>query len=187
MPQGNDQHEHHPTTMEKVHFQLESTLPELRDLEEKGLFTRAELRQITLRRTKHESDLVKRAGKPEDYLKYAEYEIGLERLRRIRWKRLSRWLSRLWAGISARQQILTKSHMLSLTFLLCPDNNLPMCHLQRWTNLTNPDPSPPTPSPVESSTSSVARQKSSLGTCGRGWPTSITPRARAWARSSSTR
>jgi U3 small nucleolar RNA-associated protein 6 len=90
--------------MEKVHFQLESTLPELRDLEEKGLFTRAELRQITLRRTKHESDLVKRAGKPEDYLKYAEYEIGLERLRRIRWKRLSRWHSRLWTGTMARIQ-----------------------------------------------------------------------------------
>ena len=76
-------------TMEKVHFQLESTLPELRDLEEKGLFTRAELRQVTLKRTKHESNLVKRAGKPEDYLAYAEYEIGLERLRRMRWKRLS--------------------------------------------------------------------------------------------------
>ena len=75
--------------MEKVHFQLESTLPELRDLEEKGLFTRAELRQVTLKRTKHESNLVKRAGKPEDYLAYAEYEIGLERLRRMRWKRLS--------------------------------------------------------------------------------------------------
>ena len=86
---------HHPLppsptrTMEKVHFQLESTLPELRDLEEKGLFTRAELRQVTLKRTKHESNLVKRAGKPEDYLAYAEYEIGLERLRRMRWKRLS--------------------------------------------------------------------------------------------------
>jgi len=77
--------------MEKVHFQLESTLPELLDLEQKGLFTRQELRQITLKRTKHESALIKRSGKPEDYLKYAEYEIGLERLRRMRWKRLSEW------------------------------------------------------------------------------------------------
>ena len=76
-------------TMEKVHFQLESTLPELLDLEEKGLFTKQELRQITLKRTKFESALIKRSGRPEDYLKYAEYEIGLERLRRLRWKRLS--------------------------------------------------------------------------------------------------
>jgi hypothetical protein len=77
--------------MEKVHFQLESTLPELRDLEEKGLFTKQELRQITLKRTKYESALVKRAGKPEDYLDYAKYEIGLEKLRRLRWKRLREW------------------------------------------------------------------------------------------------
>jgi U3 small nucleolar RNA-associated protein 6 len=77
--------------MEKVHFQLESTLPELKDLQEKGLFTKQELRQITLHRTKHESALIKRAGKPEDFLKYAEYEIGIERLRKIRWKRLSRF------------------------------------------------------------------------------------------------
>lgn len=76
--------------MEKVHFQLESTLPELQDLEEKGLFTKVELRKITIQRTKHESALIKRAGKPEDYLKYAEYEMGIEKLRRLRWKRLGK-------------------------------------------------------------------------------------------------
>lgn len=74
--------------MEKVQFQIESTLPELKDLDTKGLFTRGELGQITARRTKWETALVKRVARREDYLGYAQYEAGLERLRRARVKRL---------------------------------------------------------------------------------------------------
>lgn len=74
--------------MEKVQFQLESTLPEVRDLHEKGLFTKHELDEITRRRTRFESSLIRRAPRKEDFFKYAEYEINLERLRRVRYRRM---------------------------------------------------------------------------------------------------
>ncbi|ORY29987.1 U3 small nucleolar RNA-associated protein 6-domain-containing protein [Naematelia encephala] len=74
--------------MEKVQFQLEATLPELKDLYEKGLFTKTEINQITRRRTALETALVRRVTRKEDFFRYAEYEINLERLRRVRWKRL---------------------------------------------------------------------------------------------------
>lgn len=89
--------------MEKVQFQLEATLPELKDLHEKGLFAKVhprsvevdqankqnEINQITKRRTGFETSLIRRQTRKEDFFKYAEYEINLERLRKVRWKRLS--------------------------------------------------------------------------------------------------
>jgi U3 small nucleolar RNA-associated protein 6 len=75
--------------MEKVQFQLESTLPELKDLYDKGLFSKHEIDQITKRRTQYETALVRRITRKEDFFKYAEYEINLERLRKVRWKKLS--------------------------------------------------------------------------------------------------
>ncbi|KAJ9102915.1 hypothetical protein QFC20_004881 [Naganishia adeliensis] len=74
--------------MEKVQFQIESTLPELKDLSTKGLFTRTELGTITARRKKFETSLIKRVPVKQDFLDYAQYEIGLEKLRRARYKRL---------------------------------------------------------------------------------------------------
>ncbi|RXK42029.1 hypothetical protein M231_00750 [Tremella mesenterica] len=75
--------------MDKVQYQLESTLPELKDLHEKGLFSKNEIDEITRRRTTFETALIRRKTRKEDYFRYAEYEINLEVLRRIRWKRLS--------------------------------------------------------------------------------------------------
>ncbi|WWD16198.1 hypothetical protein CI109_100624 [Kwoniella shandongensis] len=74
--------------MDKVQFQLEATLPELKDLYEKGLFTKSEINQITKRRTALETALIRRVSRKEDFFKYAEYEINLERLRKVRWKKL---------------------------------------------------------------------------------------------------
>ncbi|WWC60838.1 uncharacterized protein I303_103414 [Kwoniella dejecticola CBS 10117] len=74
--------------MEKVQFQLEATLPELKDLYEKGLFTRSEINQITKKRTSFETSLIRRNIRKEDFFKYAEYEINLERLRKVRYKKL---------------------------------------------------------------------------------------------------
>ncbi|OCF36392.1 U3 small nucleolar RNA-associated protein 6 [Kwoniella heveanensis BCC8398] len=74
--------------MDKVQFQLEATLPELKDLYEKGLFTKSEINQITKRRTALETSLIRRVTRKEDFFKYAEYEINLERLRKVRWKKL---------------------------------------------------------------------------------------------------
>ncbi|KAK1925110.1 U3 small nucleolar RNA-associated protein 6-domain-containing protein [Papiliotrema laurentii] len=74
--------------MEKVQFQLESTLPELKDFHDKGLFTKNEIDQITRRRTVFETSLIRRHTRKDDFFKYAEYEINLERLRKVRWKKL---------------------------------------------------------------------------------------------------
>ncbi|WWC89825.1 uncharacterized protein L201_004753 [Kwoniella dendrophila CBS 6074] len=74
--------------MEKVQFQLEATLPELKDLYEKGLFTKSEINQITKKRTSFETSLIRKVTRKEDFFKYAEYEINLERLRKVRYKKL---------------------------------------------------------------------------------------------------
>ncbi|WWC69191.1 uncharacterized protein I206_103127 [Kwoniella pini CBS 10737] len=74
--------------MEKVQFQMEATLPELKDLYEKGLFTKSEINQITKKRTSFETSLIRRNIRKEDFFKYAEYEINLERLRKVRYKKL---------------------------------------------------------------------------------------------------
>ncbi|KAI0036914.1 U3 small nucleolar RNA-associated protein 6-domain-containing protein, partial [Vararia minispora EC-137] len=74
--------------MERVHFQQEQMLPELKDLVEKGLFTPAETKRILRRRTQYETTLVRRVARKGDYLRYAAYEMQLEALRRKRAQRL---------------------------------------------------------------------------------------------------
>ncbi|OBZ67094.1 U3 small nucleolar RNA-associated protein 6 [Grifola frondosa] len=75
--------------MERVQFQLEQMLPELKDLVQKGLFTQKEVKQIMQKRTAFETALVRRIPKKADFLRYATYEMGLEALRRKRAERLS--------------------------------------------------------------------------------------------------
>ncbi|KAJ3493260.1 hypothetical protein NLJ89_g11061 [Agrocybe chaxingu] len=74
--------------MERVQFQQEQMLDELKDLVEKGLFTEKETKQIMKKRTGFETALVRRVAKKEDFLRYASYEMGLEQLRRKRVERL---------------------------------------------------------------------------------------------------
>ncbi|KAF8904379.1 U3 small nucleolar RNA-associated protein 6-domain-containing protein [Gymnopilus junonius] len=74
--------------MERVHFQQEQMLDELRDLVDKGLFTDQEAKQIMKKRTAFESSLVRRVAKKADFLRYAAYEMGLEQLRRKRVARM---------------------------------------------------------------------------------------------------
>ncbi|KAI9511207.1 U3 small nucleolar RNA-associated protein 6-domain-containing protein, partial [Russula earlei] len=75
--------------MERVQFEQEQMLAELKDLGEKGLFSSAEIKQIIQRRTAFETALVRRVPNKNDYLRYAAYEMGLEALRRKRAARLS--------------------------------------------------------------------------------------------------
>ncbi|KDR75346.1 hypothetical protein GALMADRAFT_140862 [Galerina marginata CBS 339.88] len=74
--------------MERVHYQQEQMLDELKDLVEKNLFTEKETKQIMKKRTAFESSLVRRVAKKADYLRYAAYEMGLEQLRRKRVARM---------------------------------------------------------------------------------------------------
>ncbi|GJE95014.1 hypothetical protein PsYK624_111930 [Phanerochaete sordida] len=74
--------------MERVQFQQEQMLAELKDLVQKGLFTQKEVKQIMKKRTAFETALVRRVAKKNDYLRYAAYEMGLEALRKKRVDRL---------------------------------------------------------------------------------------------------
>ncbi|KDQ57693.1 hypothetical protein JAAARDRAFT_35378 [Jaapia argillacea MUCL 33604] len=75
--------------MERVQFQQEQMLAELKDLTEKGIFTQSEVKQIMKKRTAFETALVRRIPKKGDFLRYAAYEMGLEALRRKRVERLN--------------------------------------------------------------------------------------------------
>ncbi|CED85230.1 HAT (Half-A-TPR) repeat-containing protein [Phaffia rhodozyma] len=73
--------------MEKVDYLLEQMLPELNDLKDKKIFNQDEIREIIKRRTAFERALVRRVGRKEDFLRYIEYELNLEELRKIRFNR----------------------------------------------------------------------------------------------------
>ncbi|KAJ7039218.1 U3 small nucleolar RNA-associated protein 6-domain-containing protein [Mycena alexandri] len=74
--------------MERVQFQQEQMLAELKDLVEKNIFTKQESKQVMKKRTQFETALVRRVAKKADFLRYAAYEMGLEQLRRKRVERL---------------------------------------------------------------------------------------------------
>ncbi|KAJ3013902.1 UNVERIFIED_CONTAM: Intraflagellar transport protein 88 [Siphonaria sp. JEL0065] len=73
---------------EQVRFHLEKMIPELEDLEQRGVFNKTEIKEIVKRRTAHEYAVHRRIGRRADYLKYIEYEINLDRLRKKRKIRL---------------------------------------------------------------------------------------------------
>ncbi|RKP11864.1 U3 small nucleolar RNA-associated protein 6-domain-containing protein, partial [Piptocephalis cylindrospora] len=80
---------------ETVQYALESMIPELEDLEEKHLFVKQEIQSIVKKRTKLEYALRRPSPKKTDFLKYIEYELNLEALRK---KRKARLIGRLGRG-----------------------------------------------------------------------------------------
>lgn len=65
---------------------LEEMVPELEDLEKRGYFSKTEIKQIVQRRQDFEYALRRRAALKSDFLRYADYELALERLRQLRRK-----------------------------------------------------------------------------------------------------
>ncbi|KAJ2506067.1 U3 snoRNP protein [Coemansia sp. RSA 2049] len=63
-------------------------VPELEDLERKGLFSKQELRALVKKRTKFEYSLKRRRAAVGDFLRYVEYEANVNALRRERKRRL---------------------------------------------------------------------------------------------------
>ncbi|KAG7090891.1 hypothetical protein E1B28_009970 [Marasmius oreades] len=63
-------------------------LDELKDLVEKKIFTVKETKQIIKQRTAFENTLVRRVARKADFLRYAQYEMNLELLRRKRLQRM---------------------------------------------------------------------------------------------------
>lgn len=72
----------------KIRFYLEQSVPELEELHSKGIFTRPELTQIIKRRTDFEHKINSPSAKPIDYTRYAQYEVSLDKLRKIRANRV---------------------------------------------------------------------------------------------------
>ncbi|KAF9916500.1 U3 snoRNP protein [Lobosporangium transversale] len=80
-----------------VQFYMEEMIPELRDLEQKGIFSKKEIQSIIKKREKFEYALKRRISKKADYLRYIEYEMNLEALRK---KRRARMVSNTKQSIS---------------------------------------------------------------------------------------
>ncbi|KAJ2868633.1 U3 snoRNP protein [Coemansia erecta] len=73
---------------EVVQYHLEQMVPELEDLERKGLFDKQDLRLLVKRRTKFEYALKRRRVAISDFLRYIEYEMNVNALRKERKTRM---------------------------------------------------------------------------------------------------
>lgn len=73
---------------ENVHQNLESMLPELEELERMGVFSSDEIRNIITKRREYEYHLQKRIVQKADFLRYMQYEINLDMLKKKRKVRL---------------------------------------------------------------------------------------------------
>ncbi|KAK2992487.1 hypothetical protein RJ640_005634 [Escallonia rubra] len=69
-----------------VQYKLERMVNELDDFERRGLFSRREIAEIVKQRRKFEYRLKRPSPLKQDYLAYADYEIRLDSLRRLRKK-----------------------------------------------------------------------------------------------------
>lgn len=75
---------------EKVRYYLEQSVPELEDLKKKGLFDKSEIMMIMRRRTDFEQRIQGRGSKPRDFMKYSDFEMNLEKLRKKRYNRYTK-------------------------------------------------------------------------------------------------
>ncbi|RHZ48477.1 snoRNA-binding rRNA-processing protein UTP6 [Aspergillus thermomutatus] len=73
---------------DKARFYLEQSVPELKEFEKKKIFSKDEITSIVKRRSDFEHKLNARGAQPSDFVRYAEYEMNLDTLRRKRVKRL---------------------------------------------------------------------------------------------------
>ncbi|KAJ1916740.1 U3 snoRNP protein [Mycoemilia scoparia] len=73
---------------EIVQFKIEGMLPELEDLEKKKIFNKTEIKAIVKKRTNFEYSVRRRGPTREDFLRYIEYEMNLDALRKKRKSRL---------------------------------------------------------------------------------------------------
>lgn len=75
---------------DRARYYLERTVPELEDLERKGVYDKREITMIMRRRTDFEHRILGRGSSARDYLRYADFEINVERLRKKRISRLAK-------------------------------------------------------------------------------------------------
>lgn len=73
---------------DKARYYLEQSVPQLRDFEQKQIFSPAEIRNLVRKRTDYEHLVLSPGCKPADYLAYVAWEKSLEKLRAKRCARL---------------------------------------------------------------------------------------------------
>lgn len=73
---------------DKARYYLEQSVPELKELERKKIFAPAEITAIAKKRSDFEHKINARGSHSTDYIRYAEFEINVENLRKKRVKRL---------------------------------------------------------------------------------------------------
>ncbi|PYH43582.1 snoRNA-binding rRNA-processing protein UTP6 [Aspergillus saccharolyticus JOP 1030-1] len=73
---------------DKARFYLEKSVPELKEYEQKKIFSKEEISAIVKKRSDFEHKLNARGALPSDFVRYAQYEMNLDSLRRKRVKRL---------------------------------------------------------------------------------------------------
>ena len=83
---------------EKARFYLERAVPQLREFEEKNIFSPDEIRSLVRKRTDFEHLVLSPGNKPHDWLNYAKWEKSLESLRVKRCRRLQIRTSSSHAG-----------------------------------------------------------------------------------------
>ncbi|KAK3299501.1 U3 small nucleolar RNA-associated protein 6-domain-containing protein [Chaetomium fimeti] len=74
---------------DKARFHLERAAPELREFEEKEIFTKDEIRSLVTKRSDYEHLILSPGTKPTDFLSYVAWERSLDRLRAKRSRRLN--------------------------------------------------------------------------------------------------
>ncbi|KAL2150453.1 hypothetical protein VTH82DRAFT_7016 [Thermothelomyces myriococcoides] len=74
---------------DKARFYLERAAPELREFEEKGIFTKDEIRALVSKRSDYEHLILSPGTKPSDFLSYVAWERSFDRLRAKRCRRLN--------------------------------------------------------------------------------------------------
>lgn len=83
---------------EKARFFLEKAAPQLREFEEKGIFTRDEIRTLVRTRSEYEHRVLAPGPTPNMWLDYIEWDINLEKLRAHRCRKLHIHNSTSYAG-----------------------------------------------------------------------------------------
>ncbi|KAI5806133.1 half-A-TPR repeat-containing protein [Geopyxis carbonaria] len=73
---------------DKARYYLEQSIPELQEYEKKGVFSKPEISAIAKKRSDFEHRINASGCSPKDFTRYAEYEMNLESLYRMRVKRL---------------------------------------------------------------------------------------------------
>ncbi|KAJ5590895.1 RNA-processing protein HAT helix [Penicillium hetheringtonii] len=73
---------------DKARFYLEQSVPELKEYERKKIFSKDEIASIVKKRSDFEHKLNARGAQPVDFVRYVQYEMNLDSLRKKRTKRL---------------------------------------------------------------------------------------------------